>query len=69
MSNNALTGFLGWLLAWSLFLLILYMLAQQRWGHTIIYYGAWLVVFFLILSHYQEITSIFQAGGITSSGN
>jgi len=55
-----------WLTAWALFLLILIAIAQTPWGHTIAYYLMWLAVLFLLVSHYQQILSIFQAGGITS---
>lgn len=57
-----------WLGAWLLFLIILLAIAQTKWGHTIAYYLIWLAILFLVVSHYQQILSIFQAGGITSSG-
>lgn len=53
-----------WLTAWLLFILILMAAAKTRIGNTVIYYFLWLAVIFLILSHYQEITDIFTAGGI-----
>ena len=60
--NNAF----NWLAAWLLFILIIIALAQTNAGNTIIYYLSWLAVIFLLVSHYQEITNILQAGGIAS---
>ena len=53
-----------WFAAWLLFILLLVGLAQLKAGRTILYYLLWLAVVFLIVSHYQEITSMFAAGGI-----
>lgn len=57
---------ISWLGAWLLFILILIALAQTKIGNTLLYYLLWLAVIFLLVSHYQQITSIFQAGGITN---
>lgn len=58
---------INWLSAWLLFILIMLALVQTKAGNTIAYYLLWLAVLFLLVSHYQEITDIFVAGGITSS--
>lgn len=57
-----------WLGAWLLFILILVAIAQTEVGNRITYYLLWLAVVFLLVSHYQEITSIFALGGITGNG-
>lgn len=57
----------NWLGAWLLFILILLALVQTRAGNTIAYYLMWLAVLFLLVTHYQQITDIFKAGGITPS--
>lgn len=57
-------GFLKWLSAWLLFLLLLAVMAKTAAGKTLLYYLLWLAVFFLLVSHYQEIVSIFSAAGI-----
>ena len=56
-----------WLTAWVLFIVILIALTSTKWGNTIAYYILWLAVLFLLVSHYQQITDIFKAGGIISS--
>jgi hypothetical protein len=55
---------INWLAAWLLFILIMIALVQTKAGNTIAYYLLWLAVIFLLVSHYQEITGIFKAGGI-----
>ncbi len=57
-----------WLAAWILLLFILYGLAQTRAGHTVVYYVLWLAVAFLLVSHADEIATLFVAGGITGAG-
>ncbi len=56
---------INWLSAWLLFILIMIVIMQTRIGNTLIYYLAWLAVIFLLVSHYQEISNILTAGGIT----
>ena len=51
-----------WLMAWFLMFALLYVLSRTRSGHTIIYWTAWLLVVFLIVTHADEISSIFSAG-------
>ena len=53
-----------WLGAWILFLLILFAIAQTKVGASIIYYILWLAIIFTLVSHYQEITGLLEAGGI-----
>lgn len=54
---------MGWLTAWLLMFLLLYVFSRTRSGHTIIYYGAWLLVVFLVVTHNKQITSILKGGG------
>lgn len=56
----------NWLGAWLLFILILMAIAQTKAGNTIAYYLLWLAVIFLLVSHYQQITDMFVAGGIVA---
>lgn len=51
--------------AWLLFILVMIVIMQTQAGNTLVYYLAWMAVIFLLVSHYQEISAIFQAGGIT----
>ena len=57
----------NWLGAWLLFILLLYLIMQTKAGYTFFYYLVWTSVIFLIVSHYQQITGILQAGGIVPS--
>ncbi len=59
-----MTGVLSWLLAWLLFILLLWFLAARSWGATILYYLAWLAVVFVIVTQGKQIAAIFQAGNI-----
>lgn len=58
----------NYLTAWILFILILLLIVKTRVGQTIAYYLLWMAVIYLLISHYQEITNIFQAGGIIQNG-
>lgn len=58
----------NWLTAWILFILILLLLIKTRAGQTIAYYLLWMAVIYLLITHYQQITNIFQAGGIIQNG-
>lgn len=53
---------MGWVMAWMLMFLLLYVLSRTRSGHTIIYYGAWLLVVLLIVTHGTEISNLLSGG-------
>jgi hypothetical protein len=55
----------GWLFAWITFFLLLYMLSRTREGHALIYYGAWMLVALLIVTHGNEITSLLSGYNAT----
>jgi hypothetical protein len=58
-----MSSVMGWLTAWVLMFLLLFVLAKTRSGHTIIYYTAWLLVVLLLVTHSTQITKILQGGG------
>lgn len=57
-----MNDFTGWIVAWLLMFLLLYVLAQTRTGHTIIYYWAWLLVFLLIVTQSKQISALLAKG-------
>lgn len=57
-------AFAQWFGAWLLFILLLVAFAKTAAGKTIVYYLLWLAVIFLLVSHSQEIASMFSAAGI-----
>lgn len=64
--NSNLTSAFNFLAAWLLFLLIIAALAQTELGKKIVYYVLWLGVVFILVSHADEITSIFKNAGIVN---
>lgn len=52
--------------AWTLFLLLLFFLAKTKWGQTLLYYLCWALCLLLIVSHYQDIQTLFS-GVVTPS--
>ena len=59
-----MNGAVSFLLAWLIMFLLLYAMAKNRWGHPIIYYGAWLVVVLLIVLNGKTIANMLSAGKI-----
>lgn len=59
-----MNGAVSFLLAWLIMFLLLYAMAKNKWGHPIIYYGAWLVVVLLIVLNGKTIANMLSAGKI-----
>lgn len=59
-----MNGAVSFLLAWLIMFLLLYAMAKNKWGHPIIYYGAWLVVVLLIVLNGKTIANMLSAGRI-----
>jgi hypothetical protein len=55
-------SFIGWITAWILMFLLLYVLSRTRAGHTVIYYTAWLLVALLLVTHSDQVTKILSGG-------
>lgn len=60
-----MNGAVSFLLGWLILIVLLYALARNKWGHPIIYYGAWLVAVLLIVLNYKQITTMLGATGLT----
>jgi hypothetical protein len=63
-----MNGAVSFLLAWILLFVILYALAKNKWGHPLIYYGAWLVAILLIVMNGKTIAGLLGATGL-AGGN
>jgi len=59
-----MTGFIAWLTSWLLLIILLMVLAQRSWGHTIVYYVLWMSVLFVVVTQGKSIASIFESGDI-----
>ena len=57
---------MGWLTAWFLMFMLLFVLSKTRGGHTIIYYTAWLLVTLLVVTQGKQIASILQGGNFSN---
>ncbi len=57
-----MSSVMGWLTAWFLMFMLLFVLAKTRGGHTIIYYTAWMLVLLLLVTHASQVTSILNKG-------
>ncbi len=64
-----MSDLMGWLTAWLLMFLLLYVLSRTRPGHTLIYYWAWLLVFLLIVTQGTHIAALISKGDITGQQN
>lgn len=60
-----MAGFATWIAGWFIIILALYILAKTQWGKPIVYYSLWLMVVFLLITHYSSISGILQAANIT----
>ena len=64
MNNLPTIGY--WLAAWGIIIIVLIGLSRTSWGKVIIYYIAWLGIIFIVVTHSNDITNIFQQGNITA---
>ncbi len=58
-----------WLGAWLIVIVVAIMLVQSGWGKSLVYYGLWLALAFLLVTHATELTDILTKGGIIKNGN
>lgn len=64
---SQMSGAISWISAWIVTILLLIMISRTGWGRSIVYYLAWLVVTFLVVTHYKEISALFAAGNDTGN--
>lgn len=63
-STSSSASFGAWIAAWILIIAVLVLLAQSKAGHAIVYYVLWLSVVFILVTHSNAISTIFQEGNI-----
>lgn len=64
MTKGSAIGY--WLAAWAIIIVILIAMSHTRSGRVIIYYGAWGSVVFLLVTHSDTLSTIFQQGNISA---
>jgi len=64
-----MNGAAQWLGAWIVVIVLAIMLVQSGWGKSLVYYGLWLALAFLLVTHATELTDILTKGGIIKNGN
>ncbi len=64
-----MNGAAQWLGAWIVVIVLAIMLVQSGWGKSLVYYGLWLTLAFLLVTHATELTDILTKGGIIKNGN
>ncbi len=64
-----MNGAAQWLGAWIVVIVLAIMLVQSGWGKSLVYYGLWLALAFLLVTHSSELTDILTKGGIIKNGN
>jgi len=57
---------MGWILAWFLVFMLLYVLSRTRSGHSVIYYATWLAVVLLLVTHSDQIVGMLKKGGFAT---
>ena len=64
MTKGSAIGY--WLAAWAIIIVILIAMSHTRSGRVIIYYGAWGQIVFLLVTHSDTLSTIFNSGNITA---
>lgn len=58
----------SWFGTWLMMIVLLIVLAQTRWGRPIVYGLLWLAVLLLLVSHADELTSMFSLKALELNG-
>lgn len=61
-------GALSWLTTWIIMIAFLAIIAQTSWGRTIVYWLLWLAVLLLLVTHADELTSLFNIEALQLNG-
>ena len=61
-------GALSWLSTWIIMIALLAIIAQTSWGRTIVYWLLWLAVLLLLVTHADELTSLFNIEALQLNG-
>lgn len=63
-----MTGAFVWIMTWIIAIAFFVILAQSRWGQTIVYYALWLLVALLLVTHASELTSLVNIKALELNG-
>lgn len=63
-----MTGAFIWIMTWIIAIALLVILAQSRWGKTLVYYALWLLVALLLVTHANELTHLVNLGALNLNG-
>jgi hypothetical protein len=63
-----MTGAFIWIVTWLIFIALFVALSGTRWGKTIVYYGLWLMVVLLIVTHGAELASLVNVQALQLNG-
>lgn len=47
---------------WAVIILLLAVIARTQLGNRVLYYGVWLIILFLAVTHPQEIADVLNPG-------
>lgn len=61
-------GAIKWLATWLIMITLLAIMAQTSWGRTIVYWLMWLAVLLLLVTHADELTSMFDLSALQLNG-
>lgn len=61
-------GAVKWLATWLIMISLLAIMAQTSWGRTIVYWLMWLAVLLLLVTHADELTSMFDLSALQLNG-
>lgn len=63
-----MTGAFIWISTWLIFIALFVALSNVRWGKTIVYYGLWMMVLLLVVTHGAELASLVDVSALQLNG-
>ena len=63
-----MNGAAKWLATWLMMILLLLFLSKTSWGRPIVYGLLWLAILLLLVTHADELTSLFSAEALQLNG-
>lgn len=63
-----MTGAVTWIATWLIMITLLVIIAQTSWGRSVVYWLMWLAVTLLLVTHSDELTSLFNVQALNLNG-
>lgn len=63
-----MNGAVRWFGTWLMMIVLLMFLSKTTWGRPIVYGLLWLAVLLLLVSHADELTSLFDVNALNLNG-